>query len=80
MLLSYGFRESPYGVRCCLLDVECSQIDNAHEYIIHDDAPSVDVGYPWAVKVNDTTVLVCFYLSDESGCRHIAGSLLKIEK
>ena len=77
-LLVYGYRHRPYGIRARLLDPECREIDSAKEFVIRDDGPSPDLGYPWATVLPDGGLLVAYYFCDENGTRHIAGSRLAI--
>ena len=80
MMLSYGFRESPFGVRCKLIDAECEFIDSTQELIIRDDSPCADCGYPWTVKLTEDRFLVTYYIPDKSGFRYIDGTVLALEK
>jgi len=38
------------------------------------------LGYPWAVLLSKQKVLVVYYFNQENGTRHIAGTVLQIEK
>ncbi|WP_246653629.1 hypothetical protein [Azospirillum formosense] len=46
--------------------------------MIRDDAPSPDVGYPWATVLADGRVAVCYYICDATGIRHIQATLLRV--
>jgi len=76
ILLSYGYREEPFGVRCRILDAECEGIDTAAEIIVRDDGVCADIGYPWAVQLADDRVMVCYYWTGEDGVRFIQGTVL----
>ncbi len=78
VLLLYGYRQAPYGIRARLLDPECSDLDTAPEYIIRDDGLGGDLGYPWGCVLPGGDVLVLYYFWGEDGVRHIAGSVLKV--
>lgn len=79
LLLVYGYRHPPYGIRARLVDGECEHIDEGTELILRDDGPSPDIGYPWATELADGRILVVYYFCDGEGVRHIAGSLLEWE-
>ncbi|MBM66589.1 MAG: hypothetical protein CMH55_10180 [Myxococcales bacterium] len=78
ILLTYGYRHGPYGIRARLLAPDLSDLTQAPEIIIRDDGIGPDLGYPWAVEREDGSVLVAYYFADESGNRHIAGSVLQL--
>ena len=78
VFLVYGYRHEPYGIRARILNAECSDYETAEEIIIRTDGGSGDIGYPWAVMLDDNRVLVTYYFNIENGTRHIAGSILEI--
>lgn len=78
LLLVYGHRHPPFGVRARLWDPAGEAIDEANEFVIRDDAPSPDTGYPWATMVGEGRALVVYYICDDAGIRHIAASLLDL--
>jgi hypothetical protein len=76
VFLVYGYRHQPFGVRARVWDPEHEAPEAASEGVIRDDAPSPDTGYPWACALPDGRVFVVYYIADEMGVRHIAGSLV----
>lgn len=78
LLVVHGYRHKPYGVRARVWDLDRGPLDAAPEVVIRDDAPSPDVGYPWATVLADGRVAVCYYMCDGRGIRHIAASLLSV--
>lgn len=78
VLLVYGYRHAPYGVRARLWNPERQSIDETEEFIIRDDAPSPDVGYPWASVTPDGRILVVYYIADGRGIRNVEASLLAL--
>jgi hypothetical protein len=79
VLLSYGHRHVPYGIRAALLDAECRNLDVAEEVVLRDDGPGFDIGYTTAVQLADGKVLVIYYYSDEvRSLRYIAGTLCEV--
>lgn len=77
VLLTYGYRHAPYGIRARVLTNDCRDIDAAKELVIRDDGACGDVGYPWAALLPDGNVLVVYYFTAADGVRHIAGSVLR---
>jgi hypothetical protein len=78
LLLSYGYRAEPFGIRLRLLDRPGDNPDDYPEIIVRDDGLCADLGYPWAVQLADGRVLLCYYLTDAEGIRHIAGTWLEL--
>jgi len=78
ILIVYGYRQPPFGIRAKVLDAECTNIATAPEIILRDDGGSSDIGYPWAALLPDGKVLVAYYFNIKDGPRHIAGSILEI--
>lgn len=79
VLLVYGYRHKPYGIRARILNAECTDYETAEEIIIREDGGSYDVGYPWSVVLDENKVLVVYYFNIQNGTRHIGGSILEIE-
>lgn len=79
VLLVYGYRHEPYGIRARILNPECTDYKTAPEIILRDDGGTWDIGYPWSVVLDDERVLVTYYYNDDDGTRYIAGSILEIE-
>jgi len=78
VLLTYGYRHEPYGIRARILNPECTDFAAAPEIILRDDGGNSDVGYPWSVQLDDHHVLVTYYFNIGNGSRHIAGTILEI--
>ncbi|ASO04620.1 sialidase family protein [Arenibacter algicola] len=79
VLLTYGYRHEPYGIRARILNPECTDFATAPEIVIRDDGGSWDLGYTWATQFNDGRVLVVYYFNQDNGPRYIAGTILEIE-
>lgn len=79
ILLTYGYRHPPYGIRCRILAPDLSDLATAPELILRDDGRSPDLGYPWALQLDDTRVLISYYFSDATGNRHIAGTVVELK-
>jgi sialidase-1 len=79
VLLTYGYRREPFGVRARLLDSPLQNPDDCEEFIIRDDGLNTDVGYPWSVQLDNGRFLTVYYMTDASGMRYIAGSWFELE-
>jgi hypothetical protein len=79
LLLSFGYRAEPYGIRARLLDRPTDDPDQAAEIIVRDDGLCPDVGYPWAAQLADGRVLLSYYWTDADGIRLIAASWLAVD-
>lgn len=80
VLLSYGYRDEPFGIRVRMLDNALMNPDDAEEIIIRDDGLCSDVGYPWAVQLRDGRVLLVYYWTDGEGTRQIIGTWLGLDR
>ena len=79
VLLTYGYRAEPYGIRARVLNAECTDFATAPEIILRKDGGNGDLGYTWSVQMDDRRVLVVYYFNQADGLRHIAGTILEIE-
>jgi sialidase-1 len=80
VLLVYGYRHPPFGIRARLLDAECLNVATAPEIVLRDDGGNGDLGYPWAVMLSRSRVLVVYYFNVADGTRHIAGTVLELRR
>lgn len=79
VLLVYGYRHAPFGIRARVLDSECTNAAAAEEIVLRDDGGNGDLGYPWATMVSKNRALVVYYFNHADGTRHIAGTFLQLE-
>ncbi|WP_135556164.1 exo-alpha-sialidase [Paenibacillus cymbidii] len=79
VLLNYGYRLKPFGVRALVLDAECTNLGSAEEFVVRDDGLGGDIGYTSAVQLADGRVLITYYYYLADGVRFIAGSLCAVE-
>ncbi|GAB2781705.1 hypothetical protein GCM10027275_26770 [Rhabdobacter roseus] len=80
VLLVYGYRHKPYGIRARLLNAECADFASAPELVLREDGGTTDIGYPWSVQLDKNRVLVTYYYNLDNGPRHIAGTILEVGK
>lgn len=80
VLLTYGHRLKPYGIRALLLNAECTNLDKAESIILRDDSPGFDIGYTSSVQLVNGEILVTYYYYEEQQeLRYIAGTICKEE-
>ena len=80
VLLVYGYRHQPMGIRARILNPECTDYKDSTEIILREDGGGSDLGYPWATMMADGRVLVCYYFNIGGGTKHIAGTILRLEE
>jgi sialidase-1 len=59
LVLSYGYREKPYGQRVALSHDD--GVTWVHDWVVRDDAPDWDLGYPSTVELADGSLLTAYY-------------------
>jgi len=79
VLLVYGYRHPPFGIRARVLDAECRHLADAPELVLRQDGGNGDLGYPWATQLGPDRVLVVYYFNVADGPRHIAGTVLALK-
>ena len=79
VLLTYGYRHKPYGVRARILNPECTDFATAPEIVLRADGGTTDIGYPWAVMLDKNRVLVTYYFNVAGGPQHIAGTIVEVD-
>lgn len=78
VLLTYGYRHVPFGIRARILNAECTDFKTAPEIVLREDGGGTDIGYTWPVQLDKNRVLVTYYFNIDNGTRHIAGTILDI--
>jgi len=79
VLLTYGYRHQPHGIRARILNAECTDFATAEEIILRDDANNGDIGYTWPVQLDHNRFMVVYYYNKNDGNRHIAGTIIEIK-
>jgi len=80
VLLVYGSRHKPFGIRARVLNAECTDFATAEEMILRNDGGNGDLGYPWATMISKRQILVTYYFNQADGPRYIAGTILEIAR
>ena len=79
VLITYGYRHKPFGIRARILNQECTDFKTAPEIILRDDAGNGDIGSTWPVQLDKKRVLIVYYFNTENGTRSIQGTVLTIK-
>jgi hypothetical protein len=79
VLLVYGYRHPPFGVRARVLNPECTDFATAKEIVLREDGGGSDLGYPWATMISKKEVLVVYYFNIGNSTREIDGTILSLE-
>lgn len=59
LILTYGYRLAPYGQRVAFSTDDGASWD--HDWIIRDDGPDTDLGYPSTVEMADGSLFTLYY-------------------
>jgi hypothetical protein len=78
VLLVYGYRHAPFGIRARVLNAECTDFKTAPEIVLRDDGGGFDIGYPWATMIGNDKALIVYYFNEKDGARYIGGTLLDV--
>ena len=65
VLLTYGYRQAPFGQRVAISRDDGKTWD--HDWIIRDDGPDGDLGYPSTVELTDGSLLTVCYQKAAAG-------------
>lgn len=79
VLLTYGYRYYPRGLRARVLNAECTDFATSEEIVLRTDGGTTDLGYAWSVMMDEKRIFVAYYYNIADGTRHIAGTILALE-
>ncbi len=79
VLVTYGYRHKPFGIRARILNSECTDFATAPEVVLRDDGGNGDLGYTWPVQLDRNRVLIVYYYNTANGLRYIAGTIAEIK-
>ncbi|MCI8525189.1 MAG: exo-alpha-sialidase [Oscillospiraceae bacterium] len=77
VLVTYGYRRAPFGMRAKLCNAELTDLNEAEEIILRDDAATGDVGYPNAIQLDNGDILVAYYFNNADHLRSIEVTRLR---
>lgn len=72
LLLSYGYRHEPYGIRAAVSSDQGATWDREQIWTLRDDGGGFDLGYPHSVQLRDGTVVTVYYFVEPGGMEYIA--------
>ena len=72
ILLTYGYRHDPFGIRAVVSSDEGETWDLQHIWVLRDDGGGVDLGYPHSVQLKEGTVVTMYYFFEPGGTQYIA--------
>ena len=71
ILLSYGHRHAPLGVRAVVSSDEGETWDLEHIWALREGGGSSDLGYPHSVQLGDGTVVTVYYFVEPDGMQFV---------
>lgn len=74
ILCVYGYRKPPYGIRAVVSRDQGESWDVERTWIIRDDLPNADLGYPGSVLTDDGQIFTVYYAQDNDGATCIEAS------
>ncbi len=77
VLVTYGYRRAPFGIRARLCNAELTDLSEAEEIILREDGAHTDLGYTNAIQLDNGDILVVYYITDENDTRVIAVTRLR---
>lgn len=78
VMVTYGYRYKPFGLRAFILKGECDNFDEVEEVVLRDDGFTADIGYTSSVLLDNGDVLITYYYFDaEDEPRYIAGTVCR---
>ena len=72
VLLSYGYRHPPFGVRAAVSADEGETWDLDQIWTLRDDGGGTDLGYPHSVQLKDGAVVTVYYFVEPGGMQYVA--------
>jgi hypothetical protein len=78
LVLTYGHRHPPYGVRAVVSTDEGLTWDTAHLITLRNDGAGYDLGYPRSVLLPDGTILTVYYFTMDDHITHVAATRWRV--
>ena len=80
IIVAYGYREEPYGVRLRVSNSALDNLESAEEFIVRGDAGRFDTGYPWITQIGEQRFLLVYYMDkvEYHGGSKIEGTIFEI--
>ncbi len=74
ILLSYGYRREPGGVRASLSSDGGRSYDLKREIVFRHEGGHFDLGYPYSIQLRNGRVFTAYYYNDKGGDCYIEGA------
>ena len=78
LLVTYGHRRSPFGIRACQSRDNGRTWDYGQEYLIRGDLPNRNLGYPVTIEYRPGHLFTIYYGEEPDGVTSIQGSYWEI--
>ncbi len=78
ILLSYGHRHVPFGVRAVVSSDNGETWDTDNIWTLREDGGGTDLGYPHSVQLKDGTVVTVYYFMEPGGMQYVACTRWKV--
>jgi hypothetical protein len=65
LLFTYGQRNDPKGIEAVITEKENPKPSSHDVFVLRSLENADDLGYPWAVRTDKTSVLIVYYLTDK---------------
>jgi hypothetical protein len=74
ILLAYGYRREPFGIRACLSADGGRTYDLSHEIVLRHEGKGGDLGYAYSIQLKDGRVFTVYYYNHKGGDCYIEGT------
>lgn len=78
ILLSYGYRHIPFGIRAVVSHDEGATWDLEHIWVLREDGGGYDLGYPQSAQLKDGTVVTVYYFLEPGGMQYVAATRWRV--
>lgn len=78
LVLTYGHRHPPYGIRAVVSTDEGLTWDTEHLITLRNDGAGYDLGYPRSLLLPDGTILTVYYFTLDDHVTHIAATRWRV--
>ena len=78
LMLTYGYRHPPYGIRAVVSTDEGLTWDTEHVITLRNDGAGYDLGYPRSLLLPDGTILSVYYFVLDDHVTHIAATRWRV--
>jgi hypothetical protein len=73
LLMSYGYRKEPFGIRASISSDGGRTYDLQHEIVLRHDGVDDDLGYPYSIQLRSGEVFTVYYHKQKGTNCYIEG-------